>query len=206
MSLKIEEVKAGDKLECIDHDGYLDSVNENALDLTSIVIREVDHNLSLFLTEGKGQGKSIKFSAIKYFKKKEQSQQYTFDDLIDVAKKGVRDGVLCIFKFGADLQDKDLLNLITTENKKALFTYQDAEEGIKYIQALYKETFVIESEEDLKRVKVDAKITLANGNESYVCCLNDPLDSLLILHSDTSLDIFALKGATVEQERGRNDQ
>lgn len=75
------------------------------------------------------------------------------------------------------------------------------ESHINFIQSLYKETFVIESEEDIARIKVNAIIELANGIKLYAkevsnSWINAPMIGSLLANS---LNYISLKGATVEQ-------
>lgn len=197
MSLKIEDVKVGDALEAL----HKDTVCKCAIDAGLIV---TDIFSDKFITSG---GFSFDVKEVNLFKKKEQSQ-YTFDDLIDAAKKAVRDRVLHTFSFGRDLKERDLISLVSANNTKCIFDCKTSKEGVEFIQSLYKETFVIECEEDIRRIKNDANITLSNGNRIEQAVHENRDD--YIVFNDSSDDVYTfnfmvLKGATVEQERGRDD-
>ncbi|WP_077929246.1 hypothetical protein [Wohlfahrtiimonas populi] len=207
--LKIEDVKAGDKLECIDRDGYVNQDNgygriRKQILKGPIVVFEITKN-GVSLTRS---GLQIPLDSLKYFKKKEQSQQYTFDDLIDVATKAFKDRA--IFSVGITIC---AVSIKLHDKSEEVFTIADIDEGIEFIQSLYKETFVIECEEDIKRIKVDSTITLANGNIIKVkelCRYGVEYSNLSIVYRDENYHviihtILELKGATVEQERGRDD-
>ena len=210
--LKIEDVKAGDELVCIDRDElrcnasirlqwrfYMsekDKITVSAVGADVIYIEDSEFHITK--------------SVLQYFKKKEQLQQYTFDDLIDVAVQAKKDGVLKYLRITDDAV------IINTTDRKSLRTLYDAplkasqyEGYINYIKSLYKETFVIESEEDLNRVlyELDPKITLKTGEVIpfiFKCVSKNNL-----IFEDQSgrncIPFVFLKGATVEQDRGRND-
>ncbi len=187
--LKIEDVKVGDKLECI---------NDNNKDFNVGDIYKVNHIDKNGIMLSGFHGYWL-VGVLQYFKKKEQSQ-YTFDDLIDVAKKAVRDGVLQSFTFGRDLKDLDLISVVSIDNRKHIFNYQSTKSGIKHIQSLYKETFVIETVADALRVDYQRSVVLLQSGEKLVLKDHKSLNSM-----PASLFYRIFKGATVEQERGRDD-
>lgn len=192
--LNIEDVKVGDELVCIDRDGFNDSHRHNST-LTEFKVCKVG-DLGVCINDGDW---IIEIEELKHFKKKEQSQ-YAFDDLIDVAKKAVRDGVLQSFTFGRDLKDLDLISVVSIDNRKHIFNYQSTKSGIKHIQSLYKETFVIETVADALRVDYQRSVVLLQSGEKLVLKDHKSLNSM-----PASLFYRIFKGATVEQERGRDD-
>lgn len=200
MSLKIEDVKVGDALICINKDRFKRkcttspiATSENFMVTNVDVYRENIHFEGFLM---------ISASELKYFKKKEQSQ-YTFDDLIDAVKKASQDGVIKVdsIHFTSELS-RSFINDIQKEDS------EDFEDHIKFIQSLYKETFVIECEEDLKRVKSNPKITL-NNSEVVPFTFKETAKDHLIFYDQVCghnlIPFVFLKGATVEQERGRDD-
>ena len=76
---------------------------------------------------------------------------------------------------------------------------------MEYINSLYTETFVIESEGDISRVKSGADIELANGNKctflnNYgMWRIKRIKDDKGFIHN---CGLLVLKGATVTQKRG----
>lgn len=197
MSLKIEDLKVGDDLECID-DNYAFKTFRNKIGLELKVTRIYEQAFKL--------GDYVfNSSDIKYFKKKEQSQ-YTFDDLIDIAYRAYRDGVFseisidkssfttigCIGWHQYFLRDRGVIRC-----HKGVDIVESIDLTVAFIQSLYKETFVIESIEQMNKItfKQDAKITLSNGevlHESVICSLSK---------FDNDVAFCVLKGATVEQKR-----
>lgn len=141
-------------------------------------------------------GKEIIFSSgevandLKYFKKKEQSQ-YTFDDLVDVAVQANKDRVINGFSVVGGV-----LNCQTLDGEDYnLGIGCEVAHGIEYLQSLYKETFVIETEEDLDRFNKDVEITLANDEKLSW----EDLKSIGLMNTHA---IFkTLKGAAVTQSK-----
>lgn len=202
MNLKIEDVKVGDELDCIDRDGFNNSHRHNNT-LTEFKVCKVG-DLGVCINDGDW---IIEIEELKYFKKKEQSQ-YTFDDLIDVITQAFKCGFIIdyyVIDSGVDIcVNEDEFRWKFRKHR------DDIESFINKIKSLYKETFVIGSEEDIAKVKKDADIGLVNGmkvksyenayrfNEGWkVACADGKRSG--------ALDLFALKGATVEQERGSDD-
>lgn len=165
-------------------------------------------------------GKEIIFSSgevandLKYFKKKEQTQQYTFDDLIDMAKKANKDRVIIGFSVVGGV-----LNCQTLDGKDYnLGIGKNVLHGIEYLQSLYKETFVIKCEEDIKLIRSyplnkepsfdsdkSPKATLSNGNVIHVFRKDEDADNVCVYMRNSLyknyLDFEVLKGATVEQSK-----
>lgn len=144
---------------------------------------------------------------LKYFKIKEP--EYTFNDLIDAAAQAFKDGALA----KVTMMSEGLIYLTTHDIRVKSVSDDIPSSGIDFIKSLYTETFVIESEEDIKRVKKGAVITLANGN-SFDVALSTQLGRGWVL--DTKMNeldqhqtycIFVLAGATVTQSayKGENN-
>lgn len=182
----------------VSHDDY---VNKNHV---AVYEREAIAKSSLVVTSVLGGGAALELEDTyycipeidyKYFKIKEP----TFNDLIEVAKKAVQDDILSSFT----VNDMDYSDLIG----RAIYiglgmrAHRIANE-IKRIQSLYTETFVIERESDMKKIKGSAEsIMLVNGED---------VGSNIIIHNDEPHFFFdnavvpavfkLLKGATVTQE------
>lgn len=206
--LKIEDVKVGDELVCIDLDGYVNQDNGSArirkqILKGPIVVFEITKN-GVSLTRS---GLQIPLDSLKHFKNKEQPQ-YTFDDLIDVARKAFDEGVLQ----GYAVENKLVKSLSIKFSDTKVLTWHLGDDDysipIGHIQSLYKEAFVIECEEDLKRVKSKPKITL-NNSEVVPFTFKEAAKDHLIFYDQAFghnlIHFVFLKGATVEQERGRDD-
>ena len=204
--LKIEDLKAGDEIICIDREGFLKNgdteFQEKILKEKHLIIHEIC-GVNLYLADKDMAGWAYICEAeLKYFKKKEQLQQYTFDDLIDVAVQAKKDKLL-----GQVTIMHDAIHYFI-DGQSFSNGECNAEKGIKRIKSLYKETFVIESEEDLKRVKLNPKITLNNGEVipfSFKSVVKDHLIFYDQPCGHNMIPFVFLKGATVEQERGRDD-
>ncbi|MGL4675290.1 MAG: hypothetical protein ACRCXK_10550, partial [Wohlfahrtiimonas sp.] len=169
--LKIEDVKVGDELVCIDVTVFIKSDRNNAVLIRlnpsdTFVVKRLEDGF-LCVDEAKDDDDYhsgyIDSEEFKCFKKKEQSQ-YTFDDLIDVAVQAVKDGLIICddlkrfsISFSVAWNEDDGYELASHHDQKYI------DDAIDFIQSLYKETFVIECEEDLKRVNPNPKITLNNG-------------------------------------------
>lgn len=213
MSLKIEDLKVRDELVCIDLKS-MEKAWENASDLwrkAKIDVLKISHiNVEGGLVHFQDGKFYLERHELKYFKKKEQSQ-YTFDDLIDVSTKAFKDGVL----YQSNLV-KGRLDYKADFNDEQTTVFDDAnynfESHINFIQSLYKETFVIEREEDIKRIKAGAKITLNNGNlltvkntyfivEDHISIDAYTDECTTCQNLNRNIGIVFLKGATVEQKR-----
>lgn len=157
----------------------------------------IGNDIFLYSKEMIDISKSLKRSD--YFKKKEQTQ-YTFNDLIDVVVQAVKDKVIN----GANIRLHEIGFMHNKTHYKLMPAF-DCKEQIDFIQSLYKETFVIECEDDVNRVKKGAEITLSNGNKSIVArsIVNRTNGNrmLEIKGCHYFLQFFTLKGATVEQDR-----
>jgi len=102
----------------------------------------------------------------------------------------------------------DLQQEIAINNKdvtyKWRFNTQGVKEAIHFINSLYTETFVIESESDLDKINCNADIKLLNGMNIET---SDSGGSGVVRYfSEDSaynhVDFIFLKGATVTQKRG----
>lgn len=194
--LKIEDVKVGDELVCIDRDGLLNRLkDQNLFDEIIrndgvIVVSSVDCVLGFI--NYCDNFRYIHASLLKYFKNKEQSQ-YTFDDLIDVAVQAVKDGLIAC----DDFKRHSISFCVAWDEDDGyeLASHHDAkyfDEAVRFIQSLYKETFVIESNGDMNRLKVGDRFS-QNGSSVII---DKPLLDLLL-----NTPLFLTKGATVEQSR-----
>lgn len=128
----------------------------------------------------------------------------TFNDLLDVVCKALKDNILDFFEAGSDGTQRYIM--ASYEGRDLLF-YEESDDfyghdhHIKYIESLYTETtetFVIEHQSDFPRIKLNdkkTKIKLANGE-----LVRDEIwDILKNLSGKNQLSI--LKGATVTQKR-----
>lgn len=122
----------------------------------------------------------------------------TFNDLIDVAVQAQKDGLIHKMEI---ISKRSLYISEKPTSKVVHYNLIYIDDGIDYINSLYTETFVIEFEEDCKRIKQMAKITFMNGNS--VVMDNPPCDTGIVrIWNDGRYDFTVLKGATVTQKRG----
>lgn len=136
------------------------------------------------------------------------SDEVTLDNLIDVAVQAVRDGKIEIHHFHKDHIEYAVIGDAGTDAWRS-DCKDEIEDHIEYIKSLYTETFVIESEDDIERVKRGAKIVLSNGSE-FIAELVTQLSRGRVIDStlgyiDQTYGLFILKGATVTQKRGSHD-
>lgn len=174
-----KELDAGRKveLECIDKDGFI---------------------------RIKDTSSSIVYSEFKYFRIK---QDPTFDDLIDVAVKAVKDRVLFMMSIGDNKRKGRYLNYAVNGNSPTESFHEsddDYQACIDFIKSIYTETFVIESEEDYNSLKDNANIKLLNGEVikrivNYSACTPEFSDANGRV---VRLSYLTLKGATVTQRKG----
>lgn len=159
-----------------------------------------------FYTSG---GKFIRAAQLEYFDIKDDKDIEARDALIATAVKAVRDGVIYTLELVNSLANTDIIGIRKSLGTGMLtFTRYHYEEGIEYINSLYTETFVIESEEDIRRIKPNAKAKLANsvevlikeaiGSEYVNACEVGSVVSI-------TLNIISLKGATVTQKRSSHE-
>lgn len=213
--LKIEDLTAGNELVCIDRDGFAGcnvKFNTPLMNLDKLLVASVSDHVVYLSNENSDISRSnccIFASELKYFKKKEeQPQKYTFDDLIDITRKAYDDGVL----HGYALENKLVksLSIKFSDTKVSTWILGDDDYSIpaSHIQSLYKETFVIETEDDFNKIKNKAKGTLLNGNRFTVEGLthSSVYGGLLEVHADFTnrkdrLSFLSVKGATVEQPK-----
>lgn len=129
----------------------------------------------------------------------------SFDDLVDKTIKAVRDYVAIITHLELDnitieSINYDLLSPLEIYREDAPEKIQKA---IDWIDSLYTETFVIESEEDIKKIRDGAGIVLANSERGTFNVISG-LMSITNEKTGTEvmgLNIFWLKGATVTQKK-----
>lgn len=213
----INEIKrrldAGKKveLECMDRDGFVSNeINRTAnmliLNQESLIVQVVHEEVERVVLEGvisPVTSNTINFDELKFFKIKEQN----FDDLVDKAIKAVRDYVAIITHLELDnitieSINYDLLSPIEIYRKDE---FEKIQKAINWVDSLYTETFVIECEEDIKKIRDGAEIVLAN-NERGTFNTVSGLRSITNKKTGTEvmgLNIFWLKGATVTQKRGK---
>lgn len=129
-----------------------------------------------------------------------------FDDLIDTTIQAFKDGHIKKIRLEDDVLDvsfningeglSGFLTSKTEENSHHFHQY------IRDINSLYEETFVIESKEDIKKLKEGAKVVLSNGEE-VIFRYEDELNGRLWFgfrdYIDNTIPYIAIKGATVTQ-------
>ena len=198
-------------LKCVDRDGFLyadcgEFFDENSIILSTPLVVEgvVDYCDAVSI---KGCSYVISFDELEYFKIKEP--EYTFNDLIDVAVQAVKDGVIDIKTL---CMDSIRFTPIYDIDNVATYFYNEYADGFDYIKSLYTETFVIESESDIKKTKEGASVELANGNVFIVnkskhesLAMKDGSKATGLTFKDSNnfwitYSLFELKGATVTQE------
>lgn len=209
------------ELECIDSIGFIEKSIDNKLilELENLIVERYqdwscDYRTGVYLVRSEYESQQlgirpedafIPVEDLKYFKIKEP----TFNDLIEVAKKAVQDDILSSFTVN-DMGYSDFIG-------RAIYiglgmrAHRIANE-IKRIQSLYTETFVIESESDIKKTKEGASVELANGNVFIVnkskhesLAMKDGSKATGLTFKDSNnfwitYSLFELKGATVTQE------
>ena len=122
----------------------------------------------------------------------------TFNDLIDAAAQAFKDGKLA----KVTMMSNGLIYLTTHDIRVKSVSDDIPSSGIDFIKSLYTETFVIERESDMKKIKGSAEsIMLVNGED---------VGSNIIIHNDEPHFFFdnavvpavfkLLKGAIVTQE------
>lgn len=135
----------------------------------------------------------------------------SFDDLIGIAVKAVKDGVIAAIEFHNDLLvifvGKSAYIHATpsfTASKSTNVSY--ISEVISKIDSLYVESFEIESEEDIGRIIGGAKITLSNGNEVTADSgvKVGGTHKVWLDKYSKPVGLFFLKGATVTQKKVNN--
>lgn len=207
--MRIEDLKVGDELVCIDRDGFLSAstsschlrVLKGLIDSQIIVSGIVNSAVCI-----KGSNHCLYPRNLKHFKKKEEP---SFNDLIDVAVQAVKDGVIATL-----VVNKGGIEFTSISDRKyyAISSGDFTSRDIDVIQSLYKETFVIESEEDIKRIIKGARITLTNDNlltakntyyivEDYIVIDAYTDECTTCQNLNYNIGIVFLKGATVEQDR-----
>lgn len=228
----IEEIKkrleAGEvvELECVDRGGFLKDIrrreaNEKILDQGPLVVGCIDCDGDISLVGGIGYiyRNVIVSGEFKYFRIKESSA--TFDDLIDVAVKAIKDRALFTMSIGNSRRKGRYLNYAVNGSSPNESFYENNgchQSAINFINSLYTETFVIESEEDINKVisrkeigfnrKSMSVATLMNGNEILITRLDTDNTAGIVVYMRSGLyknylGIDVLKGATVTQKRGK---
>lgn len=228
----IEEIKkrleAGEvvELECVDIDGLLDA-NKSAIrewksEATKGIARvaQVEESAGIIeLISSGGLGWILFCHDLKYFRIKRPTP--TFDGLIDVAVKAVKDKALFTMSIGDSRRKGRYLNYAVSGSSPSESFYENDgchQSAINFINSLYTETFVIENEEDINKVLSRKEIgfnrksmsvaTLMNGNEILITRLDpDNTAGIVVYMRDglykNYLGIDVLKGATVTQKRGK---
>lgn len=218
--LTIEEVKkaldAGEniELECIDKDGLakLTPYVEGLISQEPLTIESwCSDSLYLNINKRKCHQDTLSKEELQYFRIKRPTP--TFDDLIDIAAKAVKDGVI----FSAEIFESAIYIYLDSSAydfcKSSLSIINDLDSDMKRIpevidkiNSLYTETFVIEHASDIENIKENAIIRLQNGNE--VCaesnCLHHHVNFIQTTYGGNNfhLSFISLKGATVTQKRG----
>lgn len=133
----------------------------------------------------------------------------TFDDLVDVVVQASKGGLLEINMLNSEFitasipGDHDSTFVTGWRTKPGAF-----ESSINKVESLYTETFTIEREEDISKVRSGAEIVLTNGSrgiaESQHCHLGVSFLHVVSGDYSTYLYLFTLKGATVIQKKTNN--
>lgn len=151
----------------------------------------------------------IMFDEVQYFRIKEHSP--TFDDLVDVVVQAAKDGLLEINMLNSEFitasipGDHDSSFVTCWRTKQEVF-----ESSINKVKSLYTETFVIEGEEDMLRIKSNAEITLTNGEKITSAGIINNLLSYFSSNEDGEdtrnnyVEFTFIKGATVTQRKTNN--
>lgn len=199
-----EELNAGRdvELECVDEEGLLSDYTDSNKELLrgALTVEEVK-NHAIYI---KNCTVGIVDNEFKHFRIK---QYPTFDDLIDVAVKAVKNRVLFTMSIGDDKRKGRYLNYVVNGNSPTESFYEsddDYQYCIDFINSLYIETFVIESDADIDKVNCNANIKLLNG--MHIETSSNGGDGCVSYFSEESADNYVdfifLKGATVTQRKG----
>lgn len=180
------------KLECINEESFLTDdntsryINQVVLD-SSLCVEKVcldDDEIIL-----KDCDYSILFEELKYFKIVDP----TFNDLIDITIKAVKDGLIEIKNLTDSYLEFNLTNKPYDLRHDYSYNSNEIDKGVDFIKRLYK--FTINNVEDIKRIKIKSNVTLSNGNSFIVDNVSDefvtPTDSF------DKLSFLSLKGAVV---------
>ena len=119
--------------------------------------------------------------------------QYTFDDLIDVANDAVKNKLITQTRFSLSAIGTPLLIVVYFDGREGRYTDDNLFNGIEFIKSLYKETFVIECNGDMYKLKI-GDIFSQNGSSVVI---DKPLLDLLM-----NTPLFLTKGAKVERSKG----
>lgn len=171
------------------------SYNEDVLRSGGLEVSSVNESGGVVLKNGL----TITKSELRFFEIKECG--ITFDELVDIAVQAWKDGIV------EELILNDFMSIATIEDRYDFAKGQTfgVSDTINKIKSLYNESFTIECEDDLRRLKEGARVCLSNKEE--VTFIHKYKDALFF--SDESLNalslpLIALKGATVTQ-RWLND-
>lgn len=220
--MTIEEIKKGldagetVELECVDTDMYC-AIDNDFKDEREVIARS---SLIIASIIGQGDYQGLRIEDCRYCLPQEDLKHFrikrpapTFDDLIDIAAKAVKDGVI----FSAEIFESAIYIYLDSSAydfcKSSLSIINDLDSDMKRIpevidkiNSLYTETFVIEHASDIENIKENAVIRLQNGNE--VCaesnCLHHHVNFIQTTYGGNNfhLSFISLKGATVTQKRG----
>ena len=131
----------------------------------------------------------------------------TFNELIDIAVQALKDNVLET----VNLNNSGVRSLKFRTNADADSTivfdqHPDYLEATNYIKSLYTETFVIECDGDIRKIKKGAIIEMQHGNEVVAesGCKRHYINYIQTTFGSMSfnLNFVSLKGATVTQKKG----
>lgn len=202
--LAIEEIKkeldtgSTVELECIDRDGFIGEhgINRSILETEKMIVKEIVLAGIKLTNDTPG----IYTKELKYFRIKRSTP--TFNDLIDVAVQAYKDKLIKRVNLNGDdlnvnFKAEDcLVGFNTSNSKEGSYQFQ---EYINDIKSLYKETFVIEGNEDMKALFAkNESIEITALNKSVFTY--DDLGDLLAIDDKNLFKL--LKGATVTQKRG----
>lgn len=176
--------------------GYV-NINENGL-------RD-----GVYIKDGSGHVRNSSYfipkEELKYFRIKRPAP--TFHDLIDVATQALKDGLLSKL----DIIEGNSIGGTVKEGLSNVLHFHtgiatDIQSRIDFIKSLYTETFTIEHESDIVKIKLGDLITLENGNEVWAesNCLNHNVNFIQATYggNNFNLSYLSLKGATVTKKRG----
>lgn len=195
------EVKEDVSSECVDRDKHLNPEEKWHDSRRTIQNLYGINKDTLELNKTRRITPYSQFKRFRIVEVKEDVKTSEFDVVVDSAFKALKDGV--VMEIGLNNGVLMIQNGQASVRKcisKSDVAQNGACKYIEYIDSLYAETFVIESEDHIKMVKLKASVKLTNGNEFIVD--NATNEFLTPSTSFEKLTILTLKGATVTQQKG----
>lgn len=195
-------------LECIDEEGFLNpldcagnkEINREILSQKQFKVSHtaIDDTVYLCGELADGSCNCINSDELKYFRiKRQDSQEPSFSDLIDVAVQALKDGILMELEIREDRFISGAIKegLSPTRHFSTGSQSGGIAERIQFIRNLYTESFTIEVEDDIIRINEDAKTVMMNGHKFHGNEFKE------FASSDIKTLFSLLKGSMVTQKK-----